>query len=139
MRHRVHASLAVTLCLAGCLAAAAARGSQDVEATPQAKAYRAALQAIAAGDYDAYRKTLSSATRKQMDEQTKGKSRADVMDFVKSVSPSDQKLTGLDVDGEKAVLSVSGTMDGQAMTGSIAMTQEGGQWKVGQPTWAPAK
>ena len=61
------------------------------------------------------------------------------MDFVKSLSPTDQKLTAVHVDGDKATISVSGKMDGQAMTGSIAMAREAGQWKVGQPSWEPAR
>ena len=121
------------------LAANSARAAQDVEATPQAKAYRASLKAIASGDYQGYRKTLSSATLKQMDEQTKGKSPKEVMEFTKMISPTDVKLTSVKVDGPKATLQASAKMDGQAMKGSIELQEEGGQWKVGQPSWQPAK
>jgi hypothetical protein len=114
-------------------------GGADVEATPQAKAYRAALKAIGAGDLEAYKKTLSSATLKQMEAQTKGKSSKEVMEFTKMMSPADQKLTSVMVDGKKATLKATGKMDGQAMNGSILMEEEGGQWKVGQPSWEPAK
>jgi hypothetical protein len=103
-------SLVLAICLGFSLAALAAGGGQDVEATPQAKAYRAALKAIAAGDFEAYKKTLSSATLKQMEEQTKGKSSKEVMEFVKMMSPADQKLTSVKVDGKKATLMASGWM-----------------------------
>jgi len=139
MRASLRASLVLGIGLGLVLATAPARGSQDVEATPQAKAYRAALKAVAAGDYDAYRKTLSSATLKQMDEQTKGKSPKEVMEFVKMMTPADVKLTSVKVDGKNATLSADARMDGQAMKGSIALQDEGGQWKVGQPSWQPAK
>ena len=139
MRSSTRLPLALAVCLALVLASTPAWGAQDVEATPQAKAYRAALKAIAAGDYEAYRKTLSSATLKQMDEQTKGKSPKEVMDFVKMMSPTDVKLTSVKVDGQNATLSADAKMDGQAMKGSIALQQEAGQWKVGQPSWQPAK
>ncbi|HKD17454.1 MAG TPA: hypothetical protein VKG23_06255 [Thermoanaerobaculia bacterium] len=135
--HRVHLALAV--CLGLVLSSASALAASDVEATPQAKAYRAALKAVAAGDYDAYRKTLSSATLKQMDEQTKGKSPKEVMGFVKMMTPTDVKLTSVKVDGKNATLLADAKMDGQAMKGSIALQEEGGQWKVGQPSWQPAK
>jgi len=127
------------VCLGLVLSSVSALGAQDVEGTPQGKAYRAALKAVAAGDYDAYRKTLSSATLKQMDEQTKGKSPKDVMGFVKMMTPTDVKLTSVNVDGKNATLMADAKMDGQAMKGSIALVEEGGQWKVGQPSWQPAK
>jgi hypothetical protein len=139
MRKSIRVSLVLGMCLGLSLAALAASGAQDVEATPQAKAYRASLKAIADGDYDAYRKTLSSATLKQMDEQTKGKSQKEVMDFMKMMSPTDLKLTSVKVDGKNAMLMASAKMDGQAMAGSIGMEEEGGQWKVGKPEWEPAK
>jgi hypothetical protein len=139
MRKGIRAGLVLGICLGLCLAAAAARASQDVESTPQAKAYRAALKAVAAGDFDAYKKTLTSATLKQMEEQTKGKSPKDIMSFVQMLTPTDLKLTTVKVDGKKATLSATGKMDGQAVNGSIAMEEEGGQWKVGQPSWENAK
>ena len=139
MRSSTRVRLALAICVGLVITAAPAWGAQNVEATPQAKAYRAALKAVAAGDYDAYRKTLSSATLKQMDEQTKGKSPKEVMDFVKMMTPSDVKLTSVKVDGKNATLSADAKMDGQAMKGSIALQEEGGQWKVGQPSWEPAK
>jgi hypothetical protein len=135
--HRVYLILAI--CLGFVLASASARAAGDAEGTPQGKAYRAALKAVAAGDYDAYRKTLSSATMKQMDEQTKGKSPKEIMEFVKMMTPTDVKLTSVKVDGKNATLMADAKMDGQAMKGSIALMEEGGQWKVGQPSWSPAK
>ncbi len=139
MRSSTRGLLALAISVVLFLVSVTARAAQDVEATPQAKAYRAALKAIAAGDYEAYRKTLSSATVKQMDEQTKGKSPKEVMEFVKMMSPTDVKLTSVKVDGKNATLSADAKMDGQAMKGSIALQEEGGQWKVGQPSWQPAK
>jgi len=139
MRKWFRTPLALGICLGLSLGSVAARAAQDAEGTPQARAYRAALKAIAAGDYDAYRKTLSSATLKQMDEQTKGKSPKEVMEFLKMMSPTDVKLTSVKVDGKKATLMASAKMDGQAMKGSIELQEEGGQWKVGQPSWGPAK
>ena len=139
MRNSLRLRLVIGICLGLSLASASARAAQDVEGTPQAKAYRASLKAIAAGDYQAYRKTLSSSTLKQMDEQTKGKSPKEVMEFAKMLSPTEVKLTAVKVEGKKATLSASAKMDGQAMMGSIELAEEGGQWKVGQPSWQQAK
>ena len=101
MRNCVRLNLVIGICLGLSLASASARAAQDVEGTPQAKAYRASLKAIAAGDYQAYRKTLSSSTLKQMDEQTKGKSPKEVMEFTKMMSPTDVKLTSVKVEGQE--------------------------------------
>ena len=139
MRNWVRLPVVIGICLGLSLVATSARAAQDVEGTPQAKAYRASLKAIAAGDYQAYRKTLSSSTLKQMDEQTKGKSPRDVMEFMKMMSPTDVKLTSVKVDGKNATLGASAKMDGQAMKGSIELQEEGEQWKLGQPSWEQAK
>ncbi len=139
MRNWVRLHLVVGICLGLSLASASTRAAQNVESTPQAKAYRASLKAIASGDYQAYRKTLSSATLKQMDEQTKGKSPKEIMEFTKMISPAEVKLTSVKVEGQKATLLGSAKMDGQAMKGSIELQEEAGQWKVGQPSWQPAK
>ncbi len=136
MQTRMRASLALGFCLGF---SATALGADNVETTAQAKAYRAVLKAISAGDLEAYKKGLSSATLKQMEEQTKGRSSKEVMDFVKMMTPTDQKITSVKADGKTATLQVTGKMDGQAMNGSIAMVEEGGQWKVGQPNWGSSK
>jgi|SRR5271169_232084 len=139
MRNWIRPHLVIGICLGVSLASASVRAAQDVEGTPQAKTYRASLKAIAAGDYQAYRKTLTASTLKQMDEQTKGKSPKEVMEFTKMMSPTDVKLTSVKVEGKKATLAASAKMDGQAMKGSIELQEEAGQWKVGQPSWQPAK
>jgi hypothetical protein len=129
MRTPGRALLCLTLGIALTLPALAAP-RKNIESTPQAKVYRASLKAIAAGDYQAYRKTLSSSLLRQMDEQMKGKSPKDVMDFVKVLSPTDVKLTSVKVEGKKAKLMVSAKISGQATKGSIELQEEGGQWKV---------
>lgn len=139
MRMVTRASLIVGICLGLTLPALAAGGDKDVEGSPQAAAYHASLKAVAAGDYDAYKKTLTAATVKMMEEQTKGKSSKEVMAFVKSMSPTDVKMTSVKVEGKKATLMLNAKMDGQPMSGAIAMEEEGGQWKVGQQNWGAAK
>jgi hypothetical protein len=138
MRRMTRVSLILGVSLGFSLVVLAA-GGKDAEGTPQAKGYRASLKAAETGDYEAYKKTLTSATLKQMEEQTKGKSPKEVMSFVKMMSPTEVKMTSVKVDGKKATLMASGKMDGQAMAGTIPMEEEGGQWKVGQPSWEPAK
>lgn len=140
MRNTNRALLCLALGLALALPAFAA-APKDIEATPQAKAYRANAKAIAAADYEGYKKTMSSEAQKQMDAQVKEmkKTPKEVMEFMKVMSPTDIKLTDLKVDGKKATLSMTGKSDGQAMMGSADMVDEGGQWKMGKQSWSNAK
>ena len=134
------ALLGLALGIAATLPALAAP-TKDIESTPQAKVYRANAKAIATGDYEGYKKTMSSESLKQMEAQTKEmkKTPKEIMEFMKIMSPTDVKLTDLKVDGKKATLSMTGKSDGQAMKGTAAMVEESGQWKMGRQEWSNAK
>jgi hypothetical protein len=125
------------------LAAVSAVGlaSPDLEKTPQAKAFRAQMKAIAAGDYEAYKKVTTADTLKQMDSQLKqmGKTSKDGMELMKMMSPTDIVITAVKVEGKKATLSATGKSDGTAMKGSVDMAEEDGQWKGGKQSWSNAK
>ena len=140
MRKSNRALLCLALGIAVTLPALAAP-TKDVESTPQAKVLRANLKAVAASDFEAYKKTMSSESLKQMDAQAKEmkKTPKELMEFVKMMSPTDIKLTDLKVDGKKATLSMTGKSDGQAMKGTADMVEENGQWKVGKQSWSNAK
>ena len=122
-------------------APADAGDSKDIAASPQAKIYQAQLKAVNAGDYEAYKKTVSKATLQQMDKQMKEMKMDSKksMEFMKMMAPSDVKFTGLKVDGKKATLQLSGKMDGEPNKGTIEEEQEDGAWKVGQQSWTNAK
>lgn len=140
MRNASRALLCLALGLSVTLPALAA-GSRDIESTPQAKVYRENARAIAAADSVRYKKTMSSASLKQMEEQEKGMKKTDkeIMEFMKKISPTDVKLTDLKVDGKKATLSMTGKSDGAAMKGSVEMVEENRQWKIDQQEWSNAK
>ena len=139
MRMSNRALLCLTL---GVLAALPALVSaKDLESTPQAKVLRANFKAVAAGDFEAYKKTMSSEALKQMDEQAKEMKKApkDLMELVKMMSPTDIKITDLKVDGKKATVSMTGKSEGEAMKGSADLVEENGQWKVNKQSWSNAK
>jgi hypothetical protein len=140
MRKSNRALLCLALGIAVTLPALAAP-PKDIESTPQGKVLRANLKAVAASDFEAYKKTMSSESLKQMDAQAKEmkKTPKDLMEFVKMMSPTDIKFTDLKVDGKKATLSMTGKSDGQAMKGTADMVEENGQWKVGKQDWSNAK
>jgi uncharacterized protein (DUF849 family) len=114
---------------------------KGIESTPQAKALRANMKAVDAGDLEAYKKTMSSESLKQMDAQAREmkKTPKDLMEFVKMMSPTDVKLTDLKVAGKKATISMTGMSDGQMMKGTADMVEESGQWKVDKQAWSNTK
>lgn len=131
--------LAILLSLGVSMAAVA--GGKDLEATPQAKAYRALLKAIDAGDYEAYKKCMVADAARDIDAQVKqmGKTPKETMGFFKAMEPTDIKFTSLDVKDKKATLTATGKNSGEVNKGTIELAEENGQWKVGKQSWTNAK
>ena len=141
MRNLQRIGVALVLLAAVSAVGLASPAAADLEKTPQAKAFRAQMKAIAAGDYEAYKKVTTADTLKQMDSQLKqmGKTSKDGMDLMKMMSPSDIVITAVKVEGKKATLSATGKSDGTAMKGTVEMAEEDGQWKGGKQSWSNAK
>src|SRR5215831_16783616 len=139
MRTTPRAILAVGL-LIGLSLPTLAADAKNLEDTPQAKVYRASLKAIAAGDYTAYTKCMTSEAVKEIEKQTKemGKTPKDGMELMKMMAPSDVKFTDLKVDGKKATLSATGKQDKETVYGTINLQDENG-WKVGKQAWTNKK
>ena len=131
----------LVLLLIALAAAPALAAGKDLEATPQAKAYRALLKTVAAGDYEGYKKAMTAESAKGMDAQVKEMKMQpkQAMMFLKTMAPTDIKLTDLKVTGKKAVLSATGKSGGETNYGSIDMAEESGQWKVVQQSWSNKK
>ena len=123
------------------LSSAFAADAKNVEATPQAKAYRALLKAVAAGDFDAYKKCMTKEAATGIDKQTKemGLDPKKGMEILKAMTPTDLKLTALKVDDKKATLEATGKMDKEPNRGTVSLEQEDGQWKVANQSWTNAK
>jgi hypothetical protein len=123
------------------LSSAFAADAKDIEATPQAKAYRALLKAVAAGDYDGFKKCMTKEAAAEIDKQTKemGLDPKKGMEMMKAMTPTDLKLTSLKVDGKKATLEATGKMDKEPNRGTISLEQEDGRWKVANQSWTNAK
>ena len=113
----------------------------DAASSPQAKAYEAHQKAIAAGDYKAFRDTMSKPALAEIDKQNKemGLDPKKMMAMMKELAPTDLKFTGLKVDGKKATLEATGKMGGEMNWGTIEMDQEDGQWKLTKESWTNTK
>jgi hypothetical protein len=120
---------------------ARAADSKNLDATPQAKAYKALLKAVAAGDFDALKKSMTKEVAAGIDKQNKemGLDPKKGMELMKAMTPTDLKLTSLKVEGKKATLEATGMVDKEANKGTIALEQEDGQWKVAEQSWTNAK
>ena len=141
MRIAVRIVVLSALLIGSTLSSALAADAKDIEATPQAKAYRALLKAVAAGDFDAYKKCMTKEAATGIDKQTKemGLDPKKGMEILKAMTPTDLKLTALKVDDKKATLEASGKMDKEPNRGTISLEQEDGQWKVAKQSWTNAK
>ncbi len=123
------------------LSTAFAADSKNIEGTPQAKAYRALLKTIAAGDYEGMKKCMTKESAAGIDKQTK-EMNLDTkkgMELMKAMTPSDLKLTSLKVEGKKATLEATGKAGKEVNKGTVALEQEDGQWKVVNQSWTNAK
>jgi hypothetical protein len=122
-------------------AAAAAAQTKGLDKTPQVKAYQTLLKAVAAQDFEAYKKAMTKEAGKAMDQQTKemGLDPKKGMEFLKAMSPAELKYTSLKVDGKKATLMAAGKIGGEMNTGTIELAEEDGQWKVGKQSWTNVK
>ena len=137
------ALLLVLLAFAFC-PLARALASNRIEATPQAKAYGVLLKAVAAGDFEGYKKAMTKASAKGINEQIKqsGMDPKKGMEILKAMAPTDLTLTALNVDpkdARKATLEATGKMGGELNHGTIALEQEDGQWKVANQSWTNKK
>jgi ketosteroid isomerase-like protein len=141
MRIARRAVVLSALLIALTFSTARAADSKNLDATPQAKAYRALLEAVAAGDFEAYKKSMTKEAAVGIDKQTKemGLDPKKGMELMKAMTPTDLKLTSLKVEGKKATLEATGKVDKEANKGTIVLEQEDGQWKVVNQSWTNAK
>ncbi len=132
---------AALLLAAGTLSAAtSAKAPGDAAKSEQAKVYAAWVKAVKSGDLAAWKKLVPAEASQQIEAQAKEmkKTPKDVLEFLGAMSPDENTVTGLKVDGTKATLSVTGKTKGEPKPsyGKVEMIQEGGAWKVGKQSWS---
>jgi hypothetical protein len=122
-----------------CIAVPAA--AADASKSPQAAAYQASLKAIASGDFEAYKKTVTKAARAGIEKDMKemGMDAKKGMEMLKAMAPEDVKFPSVKVDGKKATLTATGKMMDEPQYGTIELEEEDGAWKVGHQSWTNKK
>lgn len=129
------------LALASTLPLQAADPAKDLAQTPQAKIYQALLKAVAAGDYEAYKKCMTKASVEAMERDSKesGLDPKKAMGILKEMAPTKLQFTSLKVDGKKTTLDATGVVFEQPNVGTIELEQEDGQWKIVKQSWSNKK
>jgi len=142
MKRFLNLALAALL-VAAVLPVAAAdppKGAGEATKSPQAKVYLAWVKAVKAADVEAWKKVVPAEASQQIEAQATEmkKKPKEILDFIGSMTPDDNKFTGLKVEGNKATLSVTGMTKGEPKPsyGSVEMIQEAGAWKVGKQSWS---
>ena len=107
--------------------------------SPQAAAYLSWVKAVKAKDFEAWKKVVPAEAPKQLEAQAKEMNQkpADMLEMIGMMTPDQNKVTDLKVEGSKATLSVVGKTKGESGTshGTIEMVLEGGSWRVGKQSW----
>ncbi len=133
------AVLAAGLSASGADAPKGGTAASDASKSPQATAYLAWVKAVKAKDIEAWKKVVPAEAVKQLDAQAKemGKKPVDVLEFLGMMTPDENKISGVRVDGSKAKLTVVGKTKGEPGTsyGSVEMVLEAGSWRVGKQSW----
>ncbi len=137
MKTAFHQALPGLLAALALSAPARAGETKDIEKTPQAKTYQALLAAVAAEDFEAYKKCMTKASVEGIEKETKetGLDPKKAMGLLKEMSPTELKYVALEVKGKKATLLATGKVWGEANRGAIDFEQEQDQWKVASQSW----
>jgi len=138
MRSLRGTNLFLFLLIASAAPALAGGAGKDFEAAPQTKAYRALLKTVDAGDFAGYKKAMTAESAKGMDAQLKetGMTEKQAMAFLKTMSPTELKVTSIEVESKKATLKATGKSGGELSYGTVEMAEEDGQWKVARQSWS---
>lgn len=87
--------------------------------------------AIQAEDLEALKGLLSTERQDEL----MAENAAMKLKMVKTLLPSDIKITGSEISGNNAILNVEGQMQGQKTTGTVKFIKENGLWKVSKEDW----
>jgi len=110
-----------------------------LEGTPAAALL---LKAVAAPDFEGYKKSMTKEAAKGIDAEMKesGLTAKQGAEMIKAMAPNEVKFTALKVDGKKATLQATGkVMGGEATYGTMNLQEEDGQWKVADQSWTNKK
>ncbi|MBI5100694.1 MAG: hypothetical protein HZB33_02475 [Nitrospirae bacterium] len=67
---------------------------------------------------------------------TSDKDLKEQMEMVAAITPTDQKIVSGTMNSDKAILKVTGKLEGKKQYGTIEMQKKGGVWKIKKEDWS---
>lgn len=95
------------------------------------RAYLAWVEAIRALDVERLRTMVTPEMAEMLDSEDAMEN----LEFMRDMTADDVRILGGSSDGTTAILQVEGTMEGEAVSGEITLTQEGGFWLPVNESW----
>ncbi|MCI0452706.1 MAG: hypothetical protein L0Z51_10015, partial [Candidatus Latescibacteria bacterium] len=87
--------------------------------------------AMRAADVSTARTMLAAGLGAELD----GPEASTILEFRSALAPENPIVTGVEIAGARATLSIEGAVNGQTMRGTIAFVKEGEAWKVLKEDW----
>jgi hypothetical protein len=100
--------------------------SQDLESTPQARTVRAFMKAVAAGDLNALRRTLSAEALKELE----GMDAKETLEMMKAFLPQGGAISSIEVEGTTAAVKIVEKEAGMTSTTTVRLVLENKEWKI---------
>lgn len=95
------------------------------------KAHLAWVNAIHSGDIEQLKALVPAELASQLD----GEEAQEQIDFLRAMTPIDQKVLSGSSDGKTAVLKVEGVMDGETVRGEVTLERIDGVWTATTASW----
>jgi hypothetical protein len=107
-------------------AAQATSGGKNLDDTPQGKAARAFMKAVASGDLEAVRKMVSAEGRKELE----GPDAEETFKMLQAFTPEKGEITAVEVKGNTASVTVVEKDESSTSTLTMKLVLENKEWKV---------
>jgi hypothetical protein len=98
-------------------------------------AYAAWCEAIHSGDVERIKAVVPAEQADMLDDPSLAAQFAEDLEFMQLMTPENPVIVGGSSDGETAILEVTATMEGEAVTGEITMTKMGDRWVNTDSSW----
>lgn len=98
-------------------------------------AYLAWCDAILSGDIEKIKGLVPDEQAAMLDDPEIQAGFKQDLEFMQAMTPADVVIVGGSSDGEIAILDVTGTMEGEAVTGEITLTKTGDKWINTNESW----
>ncbi|MBI5639227.1 MAG: nuclear transport factor 2 family protein [Nitrospirae bacterium] len=107
------------------------KGFFGKDETAVQEAYTDYRKAMLSGDIEALKNLVSKDKVRELE----GPNAARMLQFAKSVMPSQANITEVKVEGDRATLSLQSAAEGGTVSGTARLVKEDGSWRISQENW----